>query len=146
MARMLLSGYAGTYSVPLFTSTFTSLTPFTYAASNHKHVVLKIGTPDALEGELEVLKLLRTIESNHFGSLLIRQMLDEFKVDSRRGVFQCIVHPPLANSIKAVRKMFPDHALPAGFVKLIIKHLLISLDFLHTDAKVIHTGESSKMT
>jgi hypothetical protein len=72
-------------------------------------------------------------------------MLDDFQVDSKNGVFQCVVHPPLAISIKAFRRMFPDRALPVSFVKLVLKHLLLGLDFLHTEAKVIHTGESSRI-
>jgi hypothetical protein len=55
------------------------------------------------------------------------------------------VHPPLAISIKAFRRMLPNRALPVSFVKLVLKHLLLGLDFLHTEAKVIHTGESSRI-
>ncbi|KAI0278744.1 kinase-like domain-containing protein [Russula brevipes] len=106
---------------------------------DHKHVTLKIGTPEALEGELRVLRQLRTIKTSHSGSLLVRQMLDDFQVDSKNGVFQCVVHPPLAISIKAFRRMLPDRALPVSLVKLVLKHLLLGLDFLHTEAKVIHT-------
>lgn len=114
MARMLLSGCAGTYSVPLFTSTFPSLTPFAYAASNHKHVVLKTGTPDTLEGELEVLKLLRTIESNHFGTLLVRQMLDEFKVDSRVYFNVSYTRPSPTPSRQSERCFLTTHYSPAS--------------------------------
>ena len=142
MARMLPPGYAGTYSAPLSTITFPSLARLTYASSDHKHVTLKIGTLEALEGELGVLKPLRTIKTTHSGSLLVRQLLDDFQVNSKNGVFQCVVHPPLAISIKAFRRMFPDWALPTNIVKLVLKHLLLGLDFLHTKAKVIHTGES----
>jgi len=107
--------------------------------------MLKIGMPKALEGELRVLKHLRTIKSSHSGSLLVRQMLDDFQVDSKNSVFQCVVHPPLDISIKAFRRMLPDQALPVSLVKLVLKHLLLGLDFLHTEAKVIHTGESSRI-
>ena len=117
----------------------------TYATSDHKHVTLKIGTPKALEGELSVLRHPRKINTNHSVSLLVRQMLDDFRVDSKNGVFQCVVHPPLAISVKASRRMLPNRALLVDFVKLILKHLLLSLDFLHTEAKVIHTGQSNRM-
>jgi serine/threonine-protein kinase SRPK3 len=122
-----------------------SLARLTYASSDHKHVTLKIGTPEALEGELRVLKLLRTIKTSHSGSLLVRQMLDDFQVHSKNDVFQCVVHPPLAISIKAFRRMLPNRALPVSLVKPVLKHLLLGLDFLHTEAKVIHTGESSRI-
>lgn len=107
---------------------------------NHKHVALKIGTPEALEGELRVLRHLKTIKPNRPGSLFVRQMLDEFQVESKTGVFQCVVHVPLAVSIKTFRRMLSERALPVSFLKLVLKHILLSLDFLHTEAKVIHTG------
>jgi serine/threonine-protein kinase SRPK3 len=72
-------------------------------------------------------------------------MLDEFQVNSKNGIFHCVVHPPLAISIKAFRRMFHDRTLPVDFVKAVLKHLLLSLDFLHTEAKVIHTGESNRI-
>ena len=52
-----------------------------HTASDHKHVTLKIGTPQGLEGELKALRHIRTIKTNHagHGSLLIRQLLDEFQ-------------------------------------------------------------------
>lgn len=113
---------------------------------DYGHVTLKIGTPQALENEHRVLRLLKTIKSNHAGSLLVRQMLDEFEVDNKDGVFQCIIHPPLAISVKEFRKLFPSHAtrIPTGMLKLVLKHLLLALDFLHTEAKVIHTGKCDK--
>jgi hypothetical protein len=77
--------------------------------------------------------------------LLVRQVLDDFQIDSKNGVFQCVVHTLLAISIKAFRRMLPDRALPVSFVKLVLKHLLLGLDFLHTEAKAIHTGESSRI-
>ena len=113
-----------------------------HTARNHKHATLKIGTLEALEGELRVLRHFRTIKTNHPGSLLIRQMLDEFQVNSQNGIFHCFVHPPLAISLKAFRRLLPERSLPIGLLKGVLKHLLISLDFLHTEAKVIHTGTS----
>jgi serine/threonine-protein kinase SRPK3 len=69
-------------------------------------------------------------------------MLDEFQVNS---TFHCSVHPPLAISVKAFRRLLPRRVLPVGLLKEVLKHLLISLDFLHTEAKVIHTGTSNRM-
>ncbi|KAG8801965.1 hypothetical protein FRC16_010722 [Serendipita sp. 398] len=106
---------------------------------DHKHVMLKIGTPEALEGELRALRHFAMIKTNHAGSLLIRQMLDDFVINSKHGIFHGVVHSPLAISVKAFRKMLPERALPVGFLKMVLKHILLGLDFLHTEAKVIHT-------
>ena len=72
-------------------------------------------------------------------------MLGEFQVNSQNGIFHCSVHPPLAISLKAFRHLLPDRALPVCLLKAVLKHLLISLDFLHTEAKVIHTGTSNTL-
>jgi serine/threonine protein kinase len=117
---------------------------YTYhTASNHKYVTLKIGTLEALQGEVGALRHLKTIKTDHPGSLLIRQMLDEFQINNKNGIFHCLVHPPLAISVKAFRSLLPERALPVILVQLIVKQLLIGLDFLHTEAKVIHTGTSN---
>ena len=145
MARLARRGYAGTYCAP-HSATYIARSYTTYhTARDHKHVALKIGTLEALEGELKVLRHLRTIKTNHPGSFLIRQMLDEFQVDKKNGEFVCSVHPPLAISVKSFRKLLPERALPVYLVKLVLKHLSRSLDFLHTEARVIHTGTFNRM-
>jgi hypothetical protein len=101
MARLVPRGYAGTYCAPLSATYIASSYTTFHTASEHKHVTLKIGTLEALEGELRVLKHFRTIKTNHHGSFLIRQMLDEFQVNSKNGIFHCVVYPPLAISVKA---------------------------------------------
>lgn len=56
--------------------------------------------------------------------------------------FQCVVHPPLAISVKAFRRMLPDPVLPPAFIKTLLQHLLLSLDYLYTEVKVMRTGKS----
>lgn len=103
---------------------------------------MKIGTSEALKGEMKALRQFKKIKfTDHVGSLFVRQMVDEFKHDSKHGRFQCVVHPPLALSIKAFRRLMPDGALPVEFVKGVLKHVLLALDFLHTEVMMIHTGE-----
>lgn len=145
MVRLVPRGYAETYRAPLSVTYIASSYTAHHAARDHKHVTLKIGTLGALGSELRALRHFRTIKTNHSGSLLIRQMLDEFQVNSKNGIFHCLVHPPLAISVKAFRSLLPERALPLGFLKVVLKHLLINLDFLHTEAKVIHTGTSNRI-
>ncbi|KAF9446165.1 CMGC/SRPK protein kinase [Macrolepiota fuliginosa MF-IS2] len=106
---------------------------------DHKYITLKIGTPKALEGELRALNYLKTIKTKNPASLLVRRLLDEFQVDGEKGKFQCVVHPPLATSVAALRSMFPGRAIPINLTKLILVHLLLSLNFFHTEAKMVHT-------
>jgi len=115
-----------------------------YAQPNraHRHVALKVGSHAELSRELAVLKHLRSIRTTHAGSSLVRTMLDEFVLTHHEKKYQAVVHPPLAITLRGFRKMFPDTSLSVDLLKLILKHVLLALDFLHTEAKVIHTGGS----
>ncbi|KXN91814.1 Serine/threonine-protein kinase SRPK [Leucoagaricus sp. SymC.cos] len=106
---------------------------------DHKHVTLKIGTLKALEGELRALKHLDVIKTHNSASQLLRRLLDEFQIEGKNGKFQCVVHPPMATSLKALRSMFSNRAIPISLTKTVLTHLLLTLDFLHTEAKMIHT-------
>lgn len=111
---------------------------------DHRHVSLKIGAPEGLSKELEILKHLKAVKTNNGYSALVRTMLDEFQVTGEHGKFQCIVHSPLAVPLSTFRKIFRDRALPLNILKLVLQHLLGVLDFLHTEAKIIHTGQSPR--
>lgn len=66
-------------------------------------------------------------------------MLDECEVANPRGVYQCIVHPPMATTLRAFRKMLSSEALPVIPLKSVLQHVLLAVDFLHTEAGVVHT-------
>jgi len=115
---------------------------FTQLNREHRHVALKVGCHGALSQELTALKHLRSIRTTHAGSPLVRAMLDEFVVTDHDKKYQAVVHSPLAITLRGFRKMFPDKSLPVDLLRSVLKHVLLALDFLHTEAKVIHTGES----
>lgn len=105
-------------------------------------MALKVGSHAELSGELAVLKHLRSIRTNHVGSLLVRTMVDEFVLTRHEKKFQAVIHPPLAITLLAFRNMFPDKSLSIDLLRLVLRHVLLALDFMHTEAKVVHTGES----
>ncbi|EFI26662.1 CMGC/SRPK protein kinase [Coprinopsis cinerea okayama7 len=109
---------------------------------NHQHVTVKIGTPRALENELRVLKHLKSLNSKHFGASATRPLIDEFAIEGADGVFRCAVHPPLAAPISTFRKALLRTGmggLPVPLVKALVTYLLEAVDFLHSEAKVVHT-------
>ncbi|KZT02281.1 protein kinase [Laetiporus sulphureus 93-53] len=112
--------------------------------AEHRHVTLKIGTCHGLSGELSVSNYLRTIKTSHIGSSLVREMLDEFEVTSHNQKYQAIVYSPLAITLRGFRKMLTTKSLPAELLKLVLKHIFLALDFLHTEARVIHTDIQEK--
>ena len=57
-----------------------------------------------------------------------------------------MVHEPLATTLAEVRKLRADKALEEPLLKTILHRLVSTLNFLHNDAKVIHTGERMRRT
>jgi hypothetical protein len=51
------------------------------------------------------------------------------------------VQPPMSVSLQTLRNRFPGRRLPEALLKSVATHLLLALDFLHVEARVIHTGK-----
>ena len=66
-------------------------------------------------------------------------MLDAFEITGESGPHQCLVYDPLGLTLSDVRRLC-DGRIPGEMLKGIINYLLLALDFLHTEARVVHTG------
>ncbi|KAK9384675.1 hypothetical protein V1515DRAFT_610833 [Lipomyces mesembrius] len=108
----------------------------------HQYVTLKVYERDSTQGlrELQVYRYLNALTTSHTGSLLVRTSLDDFEVLTSSGRYICLVHPPLGMSLANFRRMMPDKKLSEKLLKSTLKHLLLALDFLHSEADIIHTG------
>lgn len=87
-----------------------------------------------------MLRRLSRTKSSHPGSSLVRQMIDCFNIEGPKGEHQCIVHEVLLTSLLHFQATFNPPRLSADLVRGAVQQLLFSLDFLHTEAQVIHTG------
>jgi hypothetical protein len=94
------------------------------------------------EREIQVYEHLRSLKSSHTGTLLVRTVLDKFRLSSADGssFYQCLVHPPLGMSLYELRNRGPRKVFPENLLKPTLIHILLALDFLHTEAHVVHTG------
>lgn len=71
----------------------------------------------------------------------MRKLLDDFEVQGVDGnTHVCLVHEPLSLSIEEMRLSSPDGRLAPFRVKVVLRHMLLALEFLHTSAKKIHGG------
>ena len=106
-------------------------------------MTLKVCERDSSQAlrELEVYKHLNSMTTSHSGSLLVRTALDSFELTTSGGKYQCLVHKPLGMSMSALRNRTLLGKLPEHLLKLTLIHILHALDFLHTEAGVIHTGK-----
>ncbi|OGM49815.1 protein kinase [Aspergillus bombycis] len=107
------------------------------------YVTLKMYEHDSAHGRREkaIYKHLRNVKSSHTDSLLVRRTIDEFQISSADNThsYQCLVHPPLAMSLCELRNRTIEKLLPEDLLKPTLIHILLALDFLHTEAKIVHT-------
>ena len=112
--------------------------------SERRHVALKLFIDSKSIGaeketELNVFKLIDKTPKSHPGREAVRSLLNSFEVQSPDGRHQCLVHPPLWESILHVRHRNPVEKLPATVVAFMLKRLFHALDFLHNECHIAHT-------
>ncbi|GFF60705.1 protein kinase, putative [Aspergillus udagawae] len=112
----------------------------------HVYVTLKVCERDSPEGirEMEVYGHLKSVKTRHDGAMLVRSALDSFRIGSPKGNYQCLIHPPLGISLFDLRNQLAAKVLPENILKLTLLHLLLALDFLHTEAGIVHTDIQEK--
>ena len=69
-------------------------------------------------------------------------MLDFFEVSWPHGHHACLVHQPLGMSLFQLMKQCPDKVFTEDLLKATILRIFLALDYLHTEAHLIHTGAS----
>ncbi|OOG00367.1 hypothetical protein ASPCADRAFT_502697 [Aspergillus carbonarius ITEM 5010] len=110
----------------------------------HTYATLKVFERNSADSQRETeaydhLNSLRIVD--HAGAKLIRKALDSFRIASPDGnTFGCLVHPPLGMSLYEFRTQLRAKVLPEKIVKLTLVHLLLALDYLHTEAGIVHTA------
>jgi serine/threonine-protein kinase SRPK3 len=112
---------------------------------DHEYVSLKVFVSKhrQAENEEKVYKHLRSVKTSHLGAKGIRALRDQFQLPGKYGPHECLVHEPLGLTLKDIREMSDGGKVHGGLLKPIIKYLLMALDFLHHEARVVHTGKLS---
>ncbi|KAG8815884.1 hypothetical protein FRC17_000559 [Serendipita sp. 399] len=114
-----------------------------HSTMDHEFVALKvcvINSPPA-KREIEIFNHIKPLMSKttHEGSLSIRTLMDHFEIANEEGVYQCLVHKPMGAGLDSLRVRCPQQRLTETLLQKTLIRLLTALDFLHTEAKVIHT-------
>ncbi|KAH6663297.1 putative serine/threonine protein kinase [Plectosphaerella plurivora] len=106
----------------------------------HKYMTLKVyetGHRQACN-EYRVLQHIASIESSHLGAKFVRHALDEFELAGQRGPHKCLVYQPLGLTLGEIRHIAGGQ-IPGDILKSLAYGMLLALDFLHTEAMVVHT-------
>ncbi|QVM13755.1 hypothetical protein D8B26_008386 [Coccidioides posadasii str. Silveira] len=91
-----------------------------------------------LDGELNMYKRLERGSKSHPGRKAVRMLLDSFDVNGPTDKHRCLVHPPLWESVLTFLRRNPIHRLPVPVMATVLKYLLLALDYLHSECKIIH--------
>ncbi|KAK2809434.1 hypothetical protein FQN50_003893 [Emmonsiellopsis sp. PD_5] len=108
----------------------------------HKYAALKISTqlkkfPKKGRAELNIYEHLSELNSTHPGQGYIRELHDTFEIQGPLSSHQCLALQPMHMSLHdLIQKYRP---LDVSMLREVLKRLLNVLDFLHTEAHIIHT-------
>ncbi|QSS55585.1 protein kinase [Histoplasma capsulatum var. duboisii H88] len=105
-------------------------------------VALKIinsNNADDARHEKEIERHIIQQHSEHRGRVILRTHLDDFEVTGPEGKHMCLVYEPMREPLWILQRRFVDRKLPLPIAKAYIYFLLVGLDYLHSECKVIHT-------
>ncbi|PGH11756.1 CMGC/SRPK protein kinase [Polytolypa hystricis UAMH7299] len=124
MGHALQLGFVGIYGWCYFyPQKSTNSAIFDAFTRDHEYVTLKVYERDS--GQVE-------------------RSSDNFEVSTLSGRHLCLVHPPLGVNLSNLREKMPGKEISEKLLKSTLKHLLLALDFLHTEAHIIHTDIQEK--
>ena len=54
-----------------------------------------------------------------------------------------MVHEPLGMSVQTLQELMPEKQLSEDVLRAVIRYLLLALDCLHSEGKMVHTGNQT---
>ncbi|GAQ10370.1 SRSF protein kinase 3 [Aspergillus lentulus] len=105
-------------------------------------VALKIinsNNSDDARHEKEIESHISQQDPEHRGSVILRTCMDDFEVTGPEGKHTCLVYEPMREPLWILQRRFVDRKLPLPIAKAYIYFLLVGLDYLHSECKVVHT-------
>ena len=98
-----------------------------------------------LDDELNIYKRIQGASRCHPGRRYVRLLLDSFDINGPEDKHRCLVHLPLWESVLDFLHRNPVRRLPPAILAVTLHRLFLALDYLHTECKVIHTGQDSRL-
>lgn len=116
--------------------------------SSERYVTIKINALNSdqrqtAENERSIMQLISQVRAPHDGRHFIRALLDSFIL---RGSYEnhiCLVFEPLREPLWIFKRRFEGNTIPSEILKVMVEMMLLGLDYLHTECKIIHTGKYS---
>lgn len=123
------------------------LTPRSWPWQSTRYVTLKITNlgdeeKKAAEEEMAFSQHIASLNSNHEGLPYVRLIKESFQVQGFLGQHTFLVFEPLREPILLLGKHLGSVGVPPGVLKPFLRIILQGLDFLHSECRIIHTGDS----
>lgn len=103
-----------------------------------KVLVADLTTDTSGVDELGCLQILAATNIHSPGYRHISHLLDHFTHQGPNGTHICLVLEPLGLSCLDVYRALP--IMPFSLIKRICKHVLLSLQYMHDECSLVHTG------
>jgi len=112
--------------------------------STNRHVALKVVKSDGhyTETALDEIQLLQRVVSSsesHPGRCHVVGLVDNFRHTGPNGSHVCMVFEVLGENLLGLIKRYQHRGVPQHIVKQIAKQVLLGLDYLHNECRIIHT-------
>ncbi|KAI0805371.1 kinase domain protein [Xylaria sp. FL0064] len=105
-----------------------------------RYVSIKIAALDTnATREMRASKRISNPTTSHEGLHLIRTPIDEFQLKGPEGTHSCFVYKPMRETISQFQHRLQRPKLDLRLFKFYTYCLLLSLDYLHTECRLIHT-------
>ncbi|KAL7423508.1 hypothetical protein Q5752_001088 [Cryptotrichosporon argae] len=109
-----------------------------------RHVALKVVKSDGhyTETALDEIQLLQRVTSSslsHAGRCHVVGLVDDFRHVGPNGSHVCMVFEVLGENLLGLIKRYQHRGVPTHIVRQIAKQILLGLDYLHTECRIIHT-------
>lgn len=95
--------------------------------------------PTATHRELRIYEHLAKVKSAHPGRSLIRELYDAFELEGPAGKHQCLVQQPMHMTVLEMMRL-NSKPFNMPLLKMTLGRILSALDYLHTEAEIIHAG------
>ena len=125
-------------------SSFYLLSLPSLTRSTNRHVALKVVKSDGhyTETALDEIQLLQRVVNSspsHPGRCHVVGLIDNFRHTGPNGSHVCMVFEVLGENLLGLIKRYQHRGVPQHIVKQIAKQVLLGLDYLHNECRIIHT-------
>lgn len=111
---------------------------------SERYVALKVNCcdfidQDAANCELKMCQRLASGNPQHEGYRFMNIILDSFEIGGPHGQHICLVYEPMRETLAFFRLRFPDRGVSLPIVKACIRLLLMGLNYIHSECRMVHT-------